>query len=69
MNHELCLRDTHIVKLHNTYNFFSEQKKENVSNEISRDVNGNGIIDRNDKPNLGDNHMGDAGIVIVIMDN
>ena len=26
MNHELGLRDTHIVKLHNTYNFFSEQK-------------------------------------------
>jgi hypothetical protein len=26
MNHELGLRDTHIVKLYNTYNFFSEQK-------------------------------------------
>jgi len=28
----------------------SYYQEENVSNEISRDVNGNGIIDRNDKP-------------------
>ena len=41
----------------------SYYQEENVSNEISRDVNGNGIIDRNDKPNLGDNHMGYAGVV------
>lgn len=41
----------------------SYYQEENVSNAISRDVNGNGIIDRNDKPNLGDNHMGYAGVV------
>jgi hypothetical protein len=41
-------------------NYYQE---ENVSTEISRDVNGNGILDRNDKPNLGDDHMGYAGVV------
>jgi pimeloyl-ACP methyl ester carboxylesterase len=38
-------------------NIYHEQE---VSNEISRDIDGDG---RNDKDNLGDNHMGYAGVV------
>ena len=40
----------------------SYYREEDVSNQISRDVDRDGI-DRDDKPNLGDDHMGYAGVV------